>query len=79
MKNEEKNVSLIKKSEDGQEISPVLPDELAPNKSLSEKVLPGNRARGFSSRIWECSGLYGVSVSGLVWECTSLHGVSDFD
>lgn len=28
MKNEEKNVSLIKKSEDGQEISPVLPDEV---------------------------------------------------
>ena len=28
MKNEEKNVSLIKKSEDGQEISPVLPDEI---------------------------------------------------
>ena len=28
MKNEEKNVSLIKKLEDGQEISPVLPDEV---------------------------------------------------
>ncbi len=28
MKNEEKNVSLIKKSENGQEISPVLPDEV---------------------------------------------------
>lgn len=28
MKNEEKNISLIKKLEDGQEISPVLPDEV---------------------------------------------------
>ena len=28
MKNEEKNVSLIKKLEDGQEISPILPDEV---------------------------------------------------
>jgi uncharacterized HAD superfamily protein len=28
MKNEEKNISLIKKLEDGQEISPVLPDEI---------------------------------------------------
>jgi len=28
MKNEKKNISLIKKLEDGQEISPVLPDEV---------------------------------------------------
>ena len=28
MKNEKKNISLIKKLEDGQEISPVLPDEI---------------------------------------------------